>query len=102
MNSTNNVLKGHGFFRKSKKYGLVSAIALGIAVFGAGAVNADEVASTNAKPTEATPTPTPTTENKEATVKDSGGVDVSKDPALTESSSDKSFVNVDYGVKKKE
>ena len=35
MNSTNNkTLKGHGFFRKSKKYGLVSAIALGIAVFG--------------------------------------------------------------------
>lgn len=95
MNSTNNkTLKGHGFFRKSKKYGLVSAIALGIAVFGAGAVNADEVASTNPKPTEATPT-------KDATVKDSGGVDVSKDPALTESASDKSFVNVDYGVKEK-
>lgn len=95
MNSTNNkTLKGHGFFRKSKKYGLVSAIALGITVFGAGAVNADEVASTDAKPTEATPT-------KEATVKDSGGVDVSKDQALTESASDKSFVNVDYGIKEK-
>ena len=48
MNSTNNTtLKGHGFFRKSKKYGLVSAIALGIAVFGTNVVSADQVAPTD-------------------------------------------------------
>lgn len=39
---TNNNLVGHGFFRKSKAYGLVCGIALGLAFLG-GKVNADEV-----------------------------------------------------------
>lgn len=38
----NNNLVGHGFFRKSKAYGLVCGIALGV-VFLGGQVNADEV-----------------------------------------------------------
>ncbi|WP_431769718.1 putative cross-wall-targeting lipoprotein signal domain-containing proteiin [Streptococcus gallolyticus] len=36
------ILNGHGFFRKSKAYGLVCGIALGLAFLG-GKVNADEV-----------------------------------------------------------
>ncbi|SER44764.1 putative cross-wall-targeting lipoprotein signal domain-containing proteiin [Streptococcus gallolyticus] len=39
---TNNNLVGHGFFRKSKAYGLVCGIALGLAFLG-GKVNADEI-----------------------------------------------------------
>ncbi|BAK27053.1 putative cross-wall-targeting lipoprotein signal domain-containing proteiin [Streptococcus gallolyticus] len=38
----NNNVVGHGFFRKSKAYGLVCGIALGLAFLG-GKVNADEV-----------------------------------------------------------
>lgn len=38
----NNNIVGHGFFRKSKAYGLVCGIALGLAFLG-GKVNADEV-----------------------------------------------------------
>ncbi|MCQ9215116.1 putative cross-wall-targeting lipoprotein signal domain-containing proteiin [Streptococcus gallolyticus] len=38
----NNNVVGHGFFRKSKTYGLVCGIALGLAFLG-GKVNADEV-----------------------------------------------------------
>lgn len=39
-------MKGHGFFRKSSAYGLVSGLALGAAlIMGAGAVSADEVAT---------------------------------------------------------
>ena len=52
MTNTNTV-NGHGFFRKSKAYGLVCGIALGLAFFG-GQVSAEEVASTQ--------TPTTTTE----------------------------------------
>lgn len=37
----NNNVVGHGFFRKSKAYGLVCGIALGLAFLG-GKVNADE------------------------------------------------------------
>ena len=41
-----NTVKGHGFFRKSSAYGLVSGLALGAAlIMGAGAVSADEVAT---------------------------------------------------------
>ena len=41
-----NTVKGHGFFRKSSAYGLVSGLALGAAlVMGAGAVSADEVST---------------------------------------------------------
>lgn len=48
-----NTVNGHGFFRKSKAYGLVCGIALGLAFFGSTA-SAEEVASTQ--------TPTTTTE----------------------------------------
>lgn len=48
-----NTVNGHGFFRKSKAYGLVCGIALGLAFFG-GQVSAEEVANTQ--------TPTTTTE----------------------------------------
>ncbi|MEZ7624278.1 MucBP domain-containing protein [Streptococcus sp. 27098_8_22] len=41
-----NTVKGHGFFRKSSAYGLVSGLALGaVLIMGAGAVSADEVAT---------------------------------------------------------
>ena len=37
-------VKGHGIFRKSKAYGLVSGLVLGAVLFmGSGAVSADEV-----------------------------------------------------------
>ncbi|WP_399554876.1 putative cross-wall-targeting lipoprotein signal domain-containing proteiin, partial [uncultured Streptococcus sp.] len=42
----NNNVVGHGFFRKSKAYGLVCGIALGLAFLG-GQVNADEVTTTD-------------------------------------------------------
>ena len=40
------ILNGHGFFRKSKAYGLVCGIALGLAFLG-GQVNADEITTTD-------------------------------------------------------
>ena len=41
-----NTVKGHGFFRKSSAYGLVSGLALGaVLIMGAGAVSAAEVAT---------------------------------------------------------
>ena len=44
-----NKIKGHGYFRKSKKFGLVSGIVLGMALFaGANSASADEVAATPA------------------------------------------------------
>ena len=42
----NNNVVGHGFFRKSKAYGLVCGIALGLAFLG-GKVNADEIVVTD-------------------------------------------------------
>ena len=41
-----NTVKGHGFFRKSSAYGLVSGLVLGAVLFmGAGAASADEVST---------------------------------------------------------
>lgn len=53
MNKTN----GHGFFRKSKAYGLVCGIAIGLAFFGS-AVSAEEVDSTQTPTTEQVATQT--------------------------------------------
>ena len=65
MEKQNVKVKGHGFFRKTKAYGLACGIALGAALlFGANVASADEVnpnqpAATevvaNAKPVEASP-----------------------------------------------
>lgn len=43
-------VNGHGFFRKSKAYGLVCGIALGVAMLGAGSVSADEVTTPATQP----------------------------------------------------
>ncbi|WP_415671320.1 putative cross-wall-targeting lipoprotein signal domain-containing proteiin, partial [Streptococcus pluranimalium] len=61
-------VNGHGFFRKSKAYGLVCGIVLGVAMLGPGSVSADEVTTPATQPTtevvastpEATPAETPT------------------------------------------
>lgn len=60
-------VNGHGFFRKSKAYGLVCGIALGVAMLGVGSVSADEVTTPATQPAtevvtstpEATPAETP-------------------------------------------
>ena len=74
-------IKGHGYFRKSKKFGLVSGIVLGMALFaGANSASADEVTATPA-PATATETPTPKAQNQaqESTVTvDEGLTDAAK------------------------
>ncbi|MGV3294215.1 putative cross-wall-targeting lipoprotein signal domain-containing proteiin [Streptococcus pluranimalium] len=52
-------VNGHGFFRKSKAYGLVCGIALGVAMLGAGSVSADEVTVPASQPTTEVVAPTP-------------------------------------------
>lgn len=43
-NNYDGKVKGHGYFRKTKAFGLASGIVLGAAlIFGAGSVSADEV-----------------------------------------------------------
>ena len=58
---TNNVV-GHGFFRKSKAYGLVCGIALGVAFLG-GQVSADEVTSPTAEAATAVAAPASVTDH---------------------------------------
>lgn len=59
----NNNVVGHGFFRKSKAYGLVCGVVLGLAFLG-GHVSADEVTpQTTETATAVTATPTSVTDN---------------------------------------
>lgn len=51
-------VNGHGFYRKSKAYGLVCGIALGVAMLGAGSVSADEVTTPATQPTTEVVAPT--------------------------------------------
>ncbi len=78
-------LNGHGFFRKSKAYGLVCGIALGLAFLG-GQVKADEVTTTDdtTSPTEQVASQTivePATDELNTAISnaESAGVTVSQD-----------------------
>ena len=62
-------IKGHGYFRKSKKFGLVSGIVLGMALFaGANSASADEVATPAPATTTETPAPKAQNQAQESTV----------------------------------
>lgn len=65
-------VNGHGFFRKSKAYGLVCGIALGLAMVGAGTVSADEVTTPTSQPTteQVAPTSEATSTDKLAIISD--------------------------------
>ena len=55
MEKFNGKVQGHGYFRKTKAYGLASGIALGLALLvGTGVASADEVTPTNTPSTSAT------------------------------------------------
>ena len=69
MKKTENV-KGHGFLRKTKAFGLASGIALGATLLiGANTVSADEATST-------TPSTTATTNESKTVVVDEGLTEV--------------------------
>ena len=61
-----NKIKGHGYFRKSKKFGLVSGIVLGMALFaGANSASAAEVGpAPTPAPAAAAETPAPKAQNQ--------------------------------------
>ena len=62
INGFDEKVKGHGFFRKTKAFGLASGIVLGATlIFGAGSASADEA-------TPAQPATVETTTNQEATI----------------------------------
>ena len=61
MNFQTKTTKGHGFFRKSKAYGLVCGIALTGALVFAGQANADEVTTTTSTDVSVTTTANPST-----------------------------------------
>ena len=61
MNFQTKTTKGHGFFRKSKAYGLVCGIALTGALVFAGQANADEVTTTTSTDVSVTTTANPAT-----------------------------------------
>ncbi|WP_461249248.1 putative cross-wall-targeting lipoprotein signal domain-containing protein, partial [Streptococcus uberis] len=63
----NSNTKGHGFFRKSKAYGLVCGIALaGVFAFNGGNVSADEVTAPSESQTVVTTLTEPTNNQAQA------------------------------------
>ena len=93
-------INGHGFFRKSKAYGLVCGISIGLAFFGS-AVSADEVATTTdsqpASEQVATQTiikPAPDSLNETIDEAKKAGVEVSQ--TATETVKDSDAAKVDY------
>ena len=67
----NNTVVGHGFFRKSKAYGLVCGVVLGLAFLG-GQVSADEVTPQTTEPaTAVTATTDSVTDNTNSSVAES-------------------------------
>lgn len=81
-------VNGHGFFRKSKAYGLVCGIALGLAFFGS-VVSADEIASAQTQPateqvtTQTIEVPAPDSLKEAIDTAEKAGVEVSQTDTQT-------------------
>ncbi|MFU2195054.1 putative cross-wall-targeting lipoprotein signal domain-containing proteiin [Streptococcus pluranimalium] len=76
-------VNGHGFFRKSKAYGLVCGIALGVAMLGAGSVSADEVTTPATQPATEVVAPTPEAPAIKSDIPTAVPADTTQDQAVT-------------------
>ena len=94
-------INGHGFFRKSKAYGLVCGISIGLAFFGS-AVSADETVDTQSQPaTEQVTTQTqtvvePANQGLVEVVSEAESIGIDITQTETESVSDREHALTDY------
>ena len=95
------IVNGHGFYRKSKAYGLVCGIVLGLAFFGS-TVSADETVDTQNQPaTEQVTTQTqtvvePATDSLNETIDEAKKAGVQVSQTDTEPVKDSDAAKVDY------